>query len=130
MTLELFALARSQHQPGYAGALEAARHPALADRFHFWRGASGSRYACTRFQLSRVPAYENAVLLFVRRRGGEPVVFGVHSGAKNISLPYGTDEVHVHLVQGGEEELRSAFEDLSALVIRRAPLYIVERRAA
>jgi hypothetical protein len=130
MTLDFLPFVRSEPLAGYAGVLEAARHPALADRFHFWRGASGSRYACTRFQLPRLPAYENAILLFVRRRGGEPAVLGVHSGTKNVSLPYGTDEIHIHLVQGGDGEMRAAFEDLSALAIRRAPLYLVERQAA
>ena len=67
MTLELL---NFQRQSGYAGALE-ARHPILAGRFHFWRGASGRRYAVTRYALGQVPAYENAVVLFVRRRGDE-----------------------------------------------------------
>ena len=127
MTLELLSFDRL---PGYAGALQAARHPELADRFHFWRGASGRRYACTRFPLSRLPAYENAVVLHIRRRGGEATVLGIDAGGRNASLPYGADEIHVHLVQGDAEAVQAAWEDLSALVIRRAPLYVIERRAA
>lgn len=127
MTLELLSFDRL---PGYAGVLEAARHPEIAGRFHFWRGGSGRRYACTRFALSRVPAYENSITLFVRRHDGEATVLGLHKGARRPFFPFGTDEVHVHLVQGGEEELQAAFEDLSTLVVRRAPLYLVERRAA
>lgn len=127
MTLELL---HFDQQPGYAGALQAARHPELADRFHFWRGASGRRYACTRFPLARLPAYENAVALFVRRQNGTAAVLGVHAGPAPGPLPWGTDEIHVHLVQGGADALREAFEDLSALALRRAPLHVVERRAA
>ncbi len=126
MTLEFLSIDRL---PGYAGRLEAARHPELANRFHFWRGASGQRYACTRFSLPRRPAYENAVFLHVRRRAGEAQVLGVSTNGR-LALPYGTDEVHIHLVQGGDEELRAAFEDLSALVVHRAPLYLIERKAA
>lgn len=126
MTLELLSFG---HLPGYAGPLEAARHPELANRFHFWRGASGHRYACTRFTLARLPAYENAVYLHVRRRAGEAEVLGVSTNGK-LTLPYGTDEVHVHLVQGDEEAVQAAFEDLSALTVRRAPLYGIERHAA
>jgi hypothetical protein len=126
MTLELFSFG---HLPGYAGPLEAARHPELANRFHFWRGASGHRYACTRFFLARLPVYENAVYLHVRRRAGEAEVLAVSTNGK-LTLPYGTDEVHVHLVQGDEEAVQAAFEDLSALTVRRAPLYVIERHAA
>jgi hypothetical protein len=126
MTLEFLTLDRL---PGYAGALEAARHPELANRFHFWRAASGRRYACTRFPLSRLPAYENAVFLHVRRRGDDLIVLGISTSTR-APLSFGTEEVHAHLVQGGLEELREAFEDLSALVVRRAPLYSLERQAA
>jgi hypothetical protein len=126
MTLELVDLSRV---PGYAGPLHALRHPDLANRFHFWCGASGRRYACTRFPAGRVPAYEEAISLFVRRRGGEAVVLAVTTGEK-IATPFGTDEVHIHLVQGGAEAVQEAFEDLSALAIRRASVYLVERRAA
>jgi hypothetical protein len=126
MTLEFLTIDRL---PGYAGALEASRHPELANRFHFWRGKSGHRYACTRFSLPRRPEYENAVYLYVRRRAGEEQVLGVGTEGK-LSLPYGTDEVHVHLVQGGDEDLQAAFEDLSALMVRRSPFYVIERQAA
>jgi hypothetical protein len=126
MTLEFLPTDRL---PGYAGALEAARHPDLANRFHFWRGGSGLRYASTRFSLPRRPAYENAVYLYVRRRAGEARVLGVSTDSK-LALPVGTDEVHVHLVQGGDEDLQAAFEDLSALLVSRAPLFVIERQAA
>jgi hypothetical protein len=130
MTLELLSFAPNDCLPGYAGALEAARHPDLAGRFHFWRGASGHRYACTRFAVDDLPAYEDAVALFVRRRGGDTVVLGIGSLASKSAVPFGTDEVHVHLVPGGTEALDEALADLRGLVIRRAPFYTIERRAA
>jgi hypothetical protein len=129
MTLELLSFAHSDRLPGYAGAL-AARHPDLAGRFHFWRGASGRRYACTRFALGDLPAYEDAVALFVRHRGDDTVVLGIGSLTAKSAIPFGTDEVHVHLVRGGMEALDEALADLQSLVIRRAPLYTIERRAA
>lgn len=127
MTLELLSL---ECLPGYAGALEAARHPELAGRYHFWRGSSGNRYACTRFIPSRLPAYENAVQLYVSRTGGDMTVLGVGTSERRHSAPYGTDEVHVHLVPGSVDELRTAVEDLSALAIPRTPAYLIECRAA
>jgi hypothetical protein len=130
MTLELLSFAHSDRLPGYAGALEAARHPDLAGRFHFWRGASGRRYACTRFEPNDLPAYEDAVALFVRRRGEDTVVLGIGSLTAKSVIPFGTDEVHVHLVRGGAEALDEALADLHSLVIRRAPLYTIERCAA
>lgn len=125
MTLEFLPADR---QPGYAGPL-AARHPALAGRYHFWRGSSGRRYACTRFALTRVPAYQNALLLYVRRHGEEAAVLGVGTSERLHSVPCGTEEVHVHLL-ADHEELQAAVEDLSRLVARRPPLYVIERRAA
>ena len=127
MTLELIDLSRV---PGYAGPLHALRNPDLANRFHFWRGASGRRYACTRFPLGHVPAYEDAISLFVRHRGSETVVLGISAGDEKTTLPFGTEEIHVHLVQDGAEAMQAAVEDLSALVIRRAPFYASDRRAA
>jgi hypothetical protein len=130
MTLELLNFDRNGPMPGYAGSLEAARNADLADRFHFWRGASGHRYACTRFARTSLPNYEDAVALFVRRRGGETTVVGIGLLSARPAIPFDTDEVHVHLVQGGPVALESALKDLSALVVRRAPLYTIDRRAA
>jgi hypothetical protein len=130
MTLELLTFDHTDRLPGYAGPLQAARHPDLANRFHFWRGASGRRYACTRFAPARLPVYEDAIALFVRRRNGEANVVGIGLPADKPVMPFDTDEVHLHLVQGGAEALQAALQDLSALVVRRAPLYSIERRAA
>lgn len=127
MTLELVDRDRV---PGYAGPLHAARHPALANRFHFWRGLSGRRYASTRFPANRPPAYADAVSLFVRRRGGETVVLGVSAIAGSPVIPLGTEEIHLHIVRDGPEALQATFEDLSALVAPRLSRGPVARRAA
>lgn len=127
MTLELVDLDRL---PGYAGTLHAARHPALANRFHFWRGISCRRYACTRFPASRVPDYADSVALFVRRRGGTVEVLGISAVPGCPVIPLGTDEVHLHIVHGGADAVETAFQDLTAAAGRHAPHAPVTRRAA
>jgi hypothetical protein len=127
MTIEIVDLERT---PGYAGALHATRHPALADRFHFWRGGSGRRYAFTRFPVNRPPVYENSVSLFVRRRGFDISVLSASSAPGAPVVPLGADEIHIHLVQGGAQAVEEALRDLSALVVRRPAPYPVELRAA
>ncbi|MCC6949555.1 MAG: hypothetical protein IT539_17500 [Bradyrhizobiaceae bacterium] len=117
--------------PGYAGALQSTRHPSLAERFHFWRGMSGRRYAFTRFPLNRPPAYENAISLFVRRRGADVAVLGASNAPSAPVVPLGADEIHVHLVQGEADAMEAALQDLSALVVRRpAAPCVIELRAA
>ena len=113
MTLELTA---ENVTPGYAGALDAARHPKLANRFHFWRGVSGRRYACTRFPVNAAPCYDDSVALFVRRRRTGPVLVSVGAGIDATSAPPDVDEIHVHLVQGGGDALTIALRDLSGLL--------------
>lgn len=127
MTLELVDLDRV---PGYAGPLHALRNSTLANRFHFWRGVSGHRYACTRFPAARPPAYEHAIALFVRRRGGETVLLGISSEPGCPVVPFGTEEVHLHIVTGGPDAHAAAFEDLAALVARPLHCAPLERRAA
>jgi hypothetical protein len=127
MTLEFVDLERV---PGYAGTLQSSRHPGLADRFHFWRGASGHRYAFTRFPLNRAPTYENSVSLFVRRRGMEISVLAASGAPGAPVVPLGADEIHVHLVQGGMEKLEESLRDLLALVVPRAAPCPIALRAA
>jgi uncharacterized membrane protein YhfC len=127
MTLEL---ADFDRMPGYAGPLHAFRNPALANRFHFWRGASGRRYPCTRFSVHRSPTYADAVSLFVRRRGAEAVVLGISADPDVSVVPIGTEEIHLHIVRGGAEALSEAFADLAALVVRSPQVAFAGRRAA
>jgi hypothetical protein len=113
MTLEIVDPERT---PGYAGALQSQPHRCLADRFHFWRGASGRRYAFTRFPLNQAPSYENSISLFVRRRGQEISVLATSSAPGAPIVPLGADEIHVHLVQGGAEAVKQSLHDLQPLV--------------
>jgi hypothetical protein len=127
MTLELADLDRL---PGYAGLLQAGRNPALANRFHFWRGLSGRRYACTRFSASRVPEYASAVSLFVHRSANTFELIGASATPGCPVIPLGTDEVHLHIVDGGAEPLESVLRDLSPLAVGcRKPLNVVRHAA-
>ena len=127
MTLELNTL---NLEPGYAGPLQATRDPALADKFHFWRGISGQRYACTRFPVGDVPAYEDAVALFVRHTHQGPAIIGAAPGHRANSVPYATDEVHIHLVRGGVDGVMEAYRDLAALIEFTPALQFLNRQAA
>jgi hypothetical protein len=122
--------ANQELKPGYEGALEATRHPALANRFHFWRGPSGRRYACTLFGVDTAPAYDQAIALFVRRGRFEPRVIAVSAGVDGNMAPPETDEIHIHLVQGGPDALVFALRDLAGLVAVTQPLECFQRRAA
>jgi hypothetical protein len=123
-------LATENVMPGYAGALDATRHPRLANRFHFWRGASSRRYACTLFSVNAAPSYDDAVALFVRRGRSGPVLVSVGVGIDASSAPPDIDEIHVHLVQGGTDALAFVLRDLSALVAADDSLAGVQLRAA
>jgi hypothetical protein len=95
---------------GDAGALAAP--PEMADRFHFWRGQSGRRYAFTVFAPGGAPMFEYFVALFVKRQAEARIVIGV--GTKQIALAGGYDEIHIHLV-ANEHDLVTAMEDLAVL---------------
>lgn len=96
---------------GDAGPLTAP--PAMAERFRFWRGQSGRRYACTVFTSLPLPAFEQFVALYVKREGGERVVVAVGT-MKDAAFKGSFDEVHVHLT-GDEDGLAAAVEDLAVL---------------
>lgn len=125
-----FELSTQNFEPGYAGPLQATRDPALAGKFHFWRGISGQRYACTRFPAGAVPAYEEAVALFVRHTSDGPVIIGAAPGHRANAAPHATDEVHIHLVRGGSDAVMEAHRDLSALIEFTPVLHFLNRQAA
>jgi hypothetical protein len=127
MPLELVA---EDAMPGYAGALPTTRHPQLANRFHFWRGASSRRYACTLFPVNTAPCYDDAISLFVRRGRSGPVLVSVGASIDASSAPPDVDEIHVHLVQGGADALAFVLRDLTALVALDDSLDDVQLRAA
>jgi hypothetical protein len=125
-----FELPTQNLEPGYAGPLQATRDPALAGKFHFWRGISGQRYACTRFPAGGVPAYEDAVALFIRRTSEGPIIIGAAPGHRANAAPHATDEVHIHLVRGGTDAVMEAYRDLSALIEFTPVLHFINRQAA
>ena len=109
----------------YEGPLRTVRHPALAERFRFWRGASGRRYVCSVFSPQAAPAYETSVALHVRRTPGGPVVVAIRAGSDARPVP-AADEVHIHLMRDEAEGLARALADLAALV---APAIESDRKA-
>jgi hypothetical protein len=96
---------------GDAGPLTAP--PAMAERFRFWRGQSGRRYACTVFTSLPLPAFEQFVALYVKREGQERTVVAVGT-MKDPAFKGGFDEVHIHLTGDGDA-LATAIEDLTVL---------------
>ena len=105
------------NKAGYEGPLRTVRHSALAERFRFWRGASGRRYVCSVFPPQEAPAYETSVALHVRRTMSGPAVIAVRTGSDARPVPT-ADEVHIHLVRNEADGLARAFADLAALVTR------------
>ena len=103
------------NKAGYEGPLRTVRHPALAERFRFWRGVSGRRYVCSVFPPQAAPFYESSVALHVRRTPGGPAVVAVRAGSDARPVP-AADEVHIHLVRNEADGLTRAIADLAALV--------------
>lgn len=125
-----FELSTQTTEPGYAGPLQGTRDRTLADKFHFWRGISGQRYACTRFPVGGVPAYEDAVALFIRHTPQGPMIIGAAPGHRANAAPHSTDEVHIHLVKGGVDGVMEAYRDLAALIEFTPVLHFISRQAA
>jgi len=99
---------------GYEGRLRTQRQ-ALAERFCFWRGVSGSRYVCSVFSPGAVPPFSPSVALHVRRGRFGPELLAVTASA-DIDPVSEADEIHLHLVRGGADALARALRDLRALV--------------
>jgi hypothetical protein len=96
---------------GDAGALTAP--PAMSERFHFWRGQSGRRYAFTVFTRETLPSFQRFVALFVKRQNNERVVIAVGT-MKHSAFQADFDEIHIHLVED-DYDLAPALEDLAVL---------------
>lgn len=104
---------------GDAGQLHAPGNPSIARRFHFWRGESGQRYACTVFAGEPVPAYERYVALYVRKEGTTRAVIAVDGSMRHATVPTSFDEIHIHLVED-DDALASTARDLAVLAEPRA----------
>jgi hypothetical protein len=103
---------------GDAGAFFAPAHPALSRRFHFWRGASGQRYACRVYAPDGVPDFDRYVALSIRRDGEKRTVLAVDVALDRGPPMAEADEIHLHL-PADDASLAEAFRDLSALVLPR-----------
>lgn len=102
---------RQRVEPDHAPAmLDGA--PDLAERFHFWTGASGRRYVHTIYSLIECPALPAGNYVLVRRHSDgrrEVLAIGsVASEAASLNLAeirrhgalLGANEVHIHLLAG------------------------------
>ncbi len=93
-------------------------------RFHFWRGASGRRYAHTVYSLLECPMLHRGTYVLVRREAsGARVALRIAATeheAPSLNLAdirrrgalLGADEVHVHLLADTPEARRDVERDL------------------
>ncbi|MEQ1577068.1 MAG: hypothetical protein ABL894_05380 [Hyphomicrobium sp.] len=84
----------------------------LAQRFHFWTGATGRRYVHTIYSLIECPALVSGNYVLVRRDdNGERTVLAIGSAAQQAAslnladirrrgAELGANEVHIHLLAG------------------------------
>jgi len=102
----------------------------IADRFWYWRGASGQSYIHSIYPVNDCPPLPGALFIAVSHTGGRarpvglgrfPLSFKVTMAETVRHAVPGTDvdEVHVHLLAKGEamanavaSDLRGAFEDV------------------
>jgi hypothetical protein len=98
--------------------------PELAERFHFWAGASGRRYVHTVYSLIECPALAAGNYALVRREtNGDRTVLALGSAiedAASLNLAeirrrgaeLGANEVHVHLLAGTSKASKLVEYDL------------------
>lgn len=125
-----------------------ANEPALVCReeqvtqpFHYWRGASGTRYLHTVFPLIGCPqlAKVNYILVHCDRDGTRrPLDIGqTVSDCDSLNLAYmrrraallGANEVHVHFLPGTARQRRAAEADLSSRQLGRTSAICVRAPA-
>ena len=106
------------------GAAMLAGAPDLAERFHFWTGASGRRYVHTVYSLLECPALASGNYVLVNRDdNGERTVLAIGSAiqaAASLNLAeirrrgaeLGANEVHVHLLAGNSKASKLVEYDL------------------
>ena len=94
---------------------------AIGREFHYWVGASGTRYLHTVFAPADCPALDEAVYVAVRRacdgrrRALAVGLFGPFGGGCEISAAtrLGADEIHVHLMADTPAARRIVLRDLA-----------------
>ena len=95
----------------------------LFGRFRHWRGRSGRSYVFSVYAPQECPAYENAVLMIVARRGG-PLACVDLGAVPELTLSHwrglcrdriGEVEFQVHVLADRAAERKAVIEDLSPL---------------
>lgn len=96
----------------------------LADRFHFWSGASGRRYVHTVYSLVECPAIPAGNYILVHRdpegrrlvlaigRVGNPAASLNLAEIRRRGAELGANEVHVHLLATNAKQSRLIESDL------------------
>ena len=108
-----FAEAKARREaPVHETAQLGGSAPDLANRFHFWTGATGRRYVHTVYSLVECPALASGNYILVHRDElGERKVLAIGSAphdAASLNLAdirrrgadLGANEVHIHLLAG------------------------------
>ena len=95
-------------------ALRIACGPALAQRFHVWRGTSGRRYVVSAYAPSTMPDYRDVIALAVGRgRNGRLAILGAAvTGEDPLALFPGAEEIHLHLLAQDPAARRAVLADL------------------
>ncbi len=104
----------SGRNPPAHEALRIACGPALAQRFHVWRGTSGRRYVVSAYAPSTVPDYRDVIALAVGRgRNGRLAILGAAvTGEDPVALFPGAEEIHLHLLAQDPTARRVVLADL------------------
>lgn len=100
-------------------------HAELADRFWYWRGASGRQYIHSVYTPRTCPPLPSGVFIAVRRLNDvrHAVAVGLFrdifdSGSMQLAAPdtRAADELHVHLLARNPADAEAVLRDLAAAV--------------
>ena len=111
-------------EPALLGGAPADGPHSLAERFHFWTGATGRRYVHTVYSLIECPAIPSGNYILVNR--GADGVRSVLSGGsvaneaatlnlaeiRKLGAELGANEVHIHLLAGTAKLMKLVEFDL------------------
>ena len=91
-----------------------------AERFWYWRGASGKRYIHSVYAVDACPPLPGAVYVAVRRIGGLRTAVAVNrftpfwDGSFSAHENLHADEIHVHLLAKDDVAANAVLADLNA----------------
>jgi hypothetical protein len=102
-----------------------------AERFWYWRGASGKKYIHSVYAVDACPPLPGAIYVAVRRIGNLRTVIAINrftpfwDGAFSVHENLDADEIHVHLLARDDmaansvlNDLRAAFGEISSVSTR------------